>query len=238
MTAGIGRMGARSACLALASGIALAAGGAQAQLKHDGVEATVMTFTGPQIAEPLQRRAPDFKQLTGATDQRRHGAVFRSLQQAAHRLRHRHEQHRRHGVRAAVDGRLHRARLSRGPDRARQRRRRPAVGRRRAVLPRLQRHLQRQDLHHPARWRLPDGLLPQRSSGKGRPAAAQDLGRLHRDRQDLPRPGPERRRQGRLRLLHRQEAQRPVVLDDHLGGRRLPAVPGHRLRARSSTPTT
>ena len=26
-----------------------------------------MTFTGPQIAEPLQRRAPDFKKLTGAT---------------------------------------------------------------------------------------------------------------------------------------------------------------------------
>ena len=26
-----------------------------------------MTFTGPQIAEPLQRRAPDFKELTGAT---------------------------------------------------------------------------------------------------------------------------------------------------------------------------
>ena len=54
-------------CLALAGGIALAAGGAHAQLKHDGVEATVMTFTGPQIAEPLQRRAPDFKKLTGAT---------------------------------------------------------------------------------------------------------------------------------------------------------------------------
>ena len=25
-----------------------------------------MTFTGPQIAEPLQRRAPDFEALTGA----------------------------------------------------------------------------------------------------------------------------------------------------------------------------
>ena len=25
-----------------------------------------MTFTGPQIAEPLQRRAPDFEKLTGA----------------------------------------------------------------------------------------------------------------------------------------------------------------------------
>jgi multiple sugar transport system substrate-binding protein len=34
--------------------------------KHDGVEVTVLTFTGPQIAEPLQRRAPDFNRLTGA----------------------------------------------------------------------------------------------------------------------------------------------------------------------------
>jgi multiple sugar transport system substrate-binding protein len=32
-----------------------------------GVEVTVLTFTGPQIAEPLQRRAPDFSQKTGAT---------------------------------------------------------------------------------------------------------------------------------------------------------------------------
>ena len=40
---------------------------ATAQMKHDGVVVNVMTFTGPQIAEPLQRRAPDFKKLTGAT---------------------------------------------------------------------------------------------------------------------------------------------------------------------------
>ena len=40
---------------------------ATAQLKHEGVVVNVMTFTGPQIAEPLQRRAPDFKKLTGAT---------------------------------------------------------------------------------------------------------------------------------------------------------------------------
>ena len=32
----------------------------------DGVTVNVMTFTGPQIAEPLQRRAPDFEKLTGA----------------------------------------------------------------------------------------------------------------------------------------------------------------------------
>src|SRR3989441_12960255 len=32
----------------------------------DGVTVNVLTFTGPQIAEPLQRRAPDFEKLTGA----------------------------------------------------------------------------------------------------------------------------------------------------------------------------
>jgi multiple sugar transport system substrate-binding protein len=34
--------------------------------RHKGVEVTVLTFTGPQIAEPLQRRAPDFNRLSGA----------------------------------------------------------------------------------------------------------------------------------------------------------------------------
>jgi len=33
---------------------------------YEGVTVNVMTFTGPQIAEPLQRRAPDFEKLTGA----------------------------------------------------------------------------------------------------------------------------------------------------------------------------
>lgn len=61
------RGGAGGLALALAAGLALGAGEAAAQLKHEGVEATVMTFSGPQIAEPLQRRAPDFKKLTGAT---------------------------------------------------------------------------------------------------------------------------------------------------------------------------
>jgi len=37
-----------------------------AALPLDGVTATVLTFVGPQIAEPLQRRAPEFKKLTGA----------------------------------------------------------------------------------------------------------------------------------------------------------------------------
>ena len=34
--------------------------------EFEGVTVNVMTFTGPQIAEPLQRRAPDFEKLTGA----------------------------------------------------------------------------------------------------------------------------------------------------------------------------
>jgi multiple sugar transport system substrate-binding protein len=34
--------------------------------QFDGVTVNIMTFTGPQIAEPLQRRAPDFEKLTGA----------------------------------------------------------------------------------------------------------------------------------------------------------------------------
>jgi multiple sugar transport system substrate-binding protein len=41
-------------------------GSAAAQMMYDGVTVNVMTFTGPQIAEPLQRRAPDFEKLTGA----------------------------------------------------------------------------------------------------------------------------------------------------------------------------
>jgi multiple sugar transport system substrate-binding protein len=34
--------------------------------QFDGVTVNIMTFTGPQIAEPLQRRGPDFQKLTGA----------------------------------------------------------------------------------------------------------------------------------------------------------------------------
>ena len=33
---------------------------------YAGVTVNLLTFTGPQIAEPLQRRAPDFEKLTGA----------------------------------------------------------------------------------------------------------------------------------------------------------------------------
>ena len=37
-----------------------------AGMQFEGVEVNVITFTGPQIAEPLQRRAPEFQKLTGA----------------------------------------------------------------------------------------------------------------------------------------------------------------------------
>src|SRR5690349_23205665 len=48
----------------LAGGV-VAAGGASAG-QFDGVTVNILTFTGPQIAEPLQRRGPDFTKLTGA----------------------------------------------------------------------------------------------------------------------------------------------------------------------------
>ncbi|MFV2065057.1 MAG: ABC transporter substrate-binding protein, partial [Chloroflexota bacterium] len=44
----------------------LAVSPAAAQGEFDGVEINVVTFSGPQIAEPMQRRAPDFEAATGA----------------------------------------------------------------------------------------------------------------------------------------------------------------------------
>ncbi len=43
-----------------------AAPGASQAKPFEGVTVNVLTFTGPQIAEPLQRRGPDFGKLTGA----------------------------------------------------------------------------------------------------------------------------------------------------------------------------
>ena len=51
----------------LAALLAVAAPGSRSQAgEFDGVTVNLVTFTGPQIAEPLQRRAPDFEKLTGA----------------------------------------------------------------------------------------------------------------------------------------------------------------------------
>ena len=52
--------GLSALCLLSGTGLAQAAG------VFDGVTVNIMTFTGPQIAEPLQRRAPDFEKMTGA----------------------------------------------------------------------------------------------------------------------------------------------------------------------------
>ncbi len=53
--------------MAATTAIVAVAGTALAQSKpFEGVTLTVLTFTGPQIAEPLQRRAPEFEELTGA----------------------------------------------------------------------------------------------------------------------------------------------------------------------------
>jgi multiple sugar transport system substrate-binding protein len=53
--------GLGAALVATALGVPAHAAG-----KFDGVTVNIMTFTGPQIAEPLQRRAPDFEKMTGA----------------------------------------------------------------------------------------------------------------------------------------------------------------------------
>ena len=73
---------------------------------------------------------------------------------------------------------------------------------------------------------------------EGRPQAAGDLGRLPRDRPEVQRPGPQRRRPARLRLVHRQEEGRPELLVDHLDRRRPAPEPRARARARSSTRRT
>ena len=46
--------------------LGLATAGQAGAGQFDGVTINVMTFTGPQIAEPLQRHAPEFEKLTGA----------------------------------------------------------------------------------------------------------------------------------------------------------------------------
>ncbi len=48
------------------AGAVLAGATAANAAEFDGVTVNIMTFTGPQIAEPLQRRAPVFEKLTGA----------------------------------------------------------------------------------------------------------------------------------------------------------------------------
>ena len=61
-------------------------------------------------------------------------------------------------------------------------------------------------------------------------AAAEDLGRLPHDRREVQRPGPQRRRRAGLRLVHRQEEGRPELLVDHLDRRRPAPGQGHQRR--------
>ncbi len=166
-----------------------------------GVTVDLLTFNGPQVAEPLQRRAPDFEALTGA----KINVVAVGFQEIYDK--------------AILD-------LSTGTNsfdafvfnpqwlgdfagpgyledlsgRVDERPGRRLAGHR-AVLPRLQRDVRGQDLHDPAGRRLPHGLLPERPDRY----AADDLGRVPHGRGSTPRQGPQRRRRARLRLLHRQE---------------------------------
>ena len=39
---------------------------AEEEKPFEGIEVNILTFVGPQVAEPLQRRGPDFTELTGA----------------------------------------------------------------------------------------------------------------------------------------------------------------------------
>jgi multiple sugar transport system substrate-binding protein len=52
--------------IGLGTAVATTVGSAEAAGQFDGVTVNIATFTGPPIAEPLQRRAPDFEKLTGA----------------------------------------------------------------------------------------------------------------------------------------------------------------------------
>ena len=59
---------ARAVLLVMAAGLVAACNSNNSPSggQFSGTTVRVVTFTGPQIAEPLQRRAPDFEKLTGA----------------------------------------------------------------------------------------------------------------------------------------------------------------------------
>ena len=166
--------------------------------------------------------------MTGARINVSTRAVRRSVPEASDRLGDRHQLDRRRRVRLGLGGRAGRRRPAGRPLRFRRQRPGAQDRRRRALLPRVQSEDRRQDLSDHHRWRFSDGLLPQRRPRRARPAAAQDLGRVSRGRRRGQRQGHERRRRGRFRLLHVQEAQRPELLRDHVDRGTLRADPGHR----------
>ena len=149
-------------------------------------------------------------------NQRHHRAFSRLVPANLYRRFDRQQQLRRLCVRAAVVGRLRRARLFRGLDRAYSERRRHPVGRRRPLLPRLFLDVSRLGLHPSLGRRLPDGLLPHRRAERPRHGAARNLGRLLSHRRGRQRDGHERGRRRGLRQLHRQGAQQPGLLVYHL----------------------
>ena len=150
--------------------------------KFAGVNINILTFNGPQVAEPLQRRAPDWEQLTGG-----HVNVVAVGFQTIYDKALLDASTGTNSFDAYVFdpqwmGDFAGAGLPARPHGPRPERPAAPVERHRPVLPRLQRHVQRQGLHDPARRRLPHGLLPQRPAGQGRPQAAGDVGRLPHDR--------------------------------------------------------
>jgi hypothetical protein len=82
-----------------------------------------------------------------------------------------------------------------------------------AVLPGLQRDLQRQGLHDPARRRLPHGLFPEDILDADG-TAAPNLGRLPAVAQKYDGKTSTVTAAG-LRLVHREEEGRPELLVDH-----------------------
>ena len=166
------------------SAILAAAAAAQAQKPYDGVTVNVITFTGPQIAEPLQRRGPDFEKLTGA----KVNVITVPFSDLYQKLLTDWSTGT-NSIDAAVFAPQWMVDYIAGgyledlTDRAS----RPTRPSSRTTSPPFFRdfspEIQRQDLHDHARWRLPHGLLPHRRPEGGRPEAAQDLGRLSRDRQ-------------------------------------------------------
>ena len=65
--AALAMTGALAAGLLVPASAAAQTGWENLDGQFEGVEINVLTFTGPQIAEPLQRRAPEFGALSGAT---------------------------------------------------------------------------------------------------------------------------------------------------------------------------
>ena len=127
----------------------------------------------PDVQRPPGRRAaPAARAGLGVPHrrprQRRRGRLPDDLRQGPARRVDRHQRLRRLRVQPPVAGRLHRPRLPRRPDRSGQQRRPARLAGHRPVLPRLQRDLQRQGLHDPARRRLPHGLFPQGHPRQGR----------------------------------------------------------------------